>query len=313
MKLNFFRRPGLAEKVARERSSESGEKTGQRMAETSEKYWTRHNVTLHRRFETVANSFDYVEWRNLQHPSYIELMPVGTADGKAVLDYGCGPGHDLVGFASASAPARLVGMDVSETSLAEARDRMELHGFKVEFVKIAEGAQRLPLEDGSFDLIHSSGVLHHTPNPGDILKEFRRVLKPTGSVQIMVYNYNSLWLHLYVAYHRMLVEDLYKGKTLREAFTASTDGPNCPISECYTPEQFIALANAAGLRCELSGVAVAAWEMKFLEKRWDALLDRRYPSEGRKFLYDLTLDHRGIPLYRGVPAGIDACYRCTIP
>ena len=58
----------------------------------------------------------------------------------------------------------------------------------------------------------------------------------------------------------MLVEDLYKGKTLREAFTASTDGPNCPISECYTPEQFIALANAAGLRCELSGVAVAAWE-----------------------------------------------------
>jgi ubiquinone/menaquinone biosynthesis C-methylase UbiE len=83
-------------------------------------------------------------------------MPVAGYDGKAILDYGCGPGHDVVGFAHFSKTARLIGMDVSTTSLA------------------------------SIDLIHSSGVLHHTPNPLKILKEFRRIIRPGGSAQIMI-------------------------------------------------------------------------------------------------------------------------------
>jgi ubiquinone/menaquinone biosynthesis C-methylase UbiE len=292
-------------------STEVRNQTAAAIAETSAEYWTRHNVTLHRKFETVVESLDYIEWRNLQHPYYIDLMPVRGADGKVVLDYGCGPGHDLVGFATESPLARLIAMDVSSTSLAEARQRMELHGRNADFIRIKESDPRLPLDDGTIDLVHCSGVLHHTPDPVRILREFRRALRPSGYAQIMVYNYNSLWMHLYVAYHRMLVEKLYEGKTLRQAFTASTDGPDCPISECYTSEDFINMAARAGLRCELMGVAISSWEMKFLNQRWDALLDRRYPSECRKFLYELTLNDQGIPLYRGVVAGVDACYRCT--
>jgi ubiquinone/menaquinone biosynthesis C-methylase UbiE len=282
-----------------------------RIKETSEDYWTRHNVTLHRRFKTAAESFNFIEWRNLQHLYYIELMPVKGADGKVVVDYGCGPGHDLVGFAVESAPAQLIAVDVSPTSLAESRDRMEMHGLKADYVRIHETDKSLPISDRSVDLVHSSGVLHHTPDPIAIMKEFRRILRPGGYAQIMVYNYDSLWMHMYVAYYRMLVECLYKGKTLRQAFTASTDGPDCPISECYTPSQFIEMAAKADLKCELMGVAAAAWELKFVTQIWDALLHKELPSESRRFLYELTYNERGIPLYRGVVAGVDACFRLT--
>ncbi|MGB4101370.1 MAG: methyltransferase domain-containing protein [Alphaproteobacteria bacterium] len=280
-----------------------------RRRESSEAYWTRHNVTLHKTFQSREESFDYIDWRNRQHPYYLDHMPVDRGGGKVVLDYGCGPGHDLIGFATApSPPARLIGMDVSATSLAESQARLALHGATGEIVKIDEGATQLPLPDASVDIIHSSGVLHHTPDPENILREFCRILKPDGYAQIMVYNYDSLWLHLYVAYQRMLVEGLYAGKTLREAFTASTDGPNCPISECYKPEEFLGMATRSGLTGTLRGVAMSAWEMKCFAQRWDALLEWRLPAESRRFLSELILDNRGIPLWRGQVAGVDACF-----
>ena len=182
-------------------------------------------------------------------------MPVAGFDGRVIVDYGCGPGHDLVGFATESAPARLIGMDVSTTSLAEAEARLQMHGARVEFVRIQEGDRHLPSDDASVDVVHCSGVLHHTPDPERILGEFARILRPDGVAQIMVYNYDSVWLHLYVAYQRMIVEGLSASHTLRQAFTASTDGPDCPISECYKPSEFLAMADRAGFRGHLRGVS----------------------------------------------------------
>ena len=63
-------------------------------------YWTRYNVTSHERFASAANSLAYLRWRNDQYFGYSELMPVDRQDGKVILDFGCGPGHDLVGFAT---------------------------------------------------------------------------------------------------------------------------------------------------------------------------------------------------------------------
>jgi ubiquinone/menaquinone biosynthesis C-methylase UbiE len=276
--------------------------------ESSEAYWTRHNVTMHHAFKTPEESLNFIEWRNLQYAYYIELMPVAGFDGKVVLDFGCGPGHDLIGFALESRPARLIGMDVSVSSMAEAELRLRLHGVRAELIQIAESDKCIPLPDASVDVIHSSGVLHHIQDPQRIMQEFRRVLRHSGHVQVMVYNYNSLWMHLYVAYQRMLVEGLSSGKTLREAFTASTDGADCPISECYTAEEFLLMARRAGFSGKLRGMAISAWEMKLFPLRWDAFLDKRLPSESRRFLYELTLDQRGIPRYRGHVAGVDACF-----
>jgi ubiquinone/menaquinone biosynthesis C-methylase UbiE len=46
-------------------------------------------------------------------------------------------------------------------------------------------AERLPFEDASFDAIHSKDSLHHMDDPRAALAEYRRVLKPGGTLVIV--------------------------------------------------------------------------------------------------------------------------------
>ena len=279
-------------------------------AKAVEGYWTGHNVTLHRSFATREASLADFHWRNAQYFRYIDLMPVAGADRLTVLDFGCGPGYDLVGFASQSRPQRLIGIDVSQSSLAEAKSRLALHDAEPELYHHDVLQAPLPLPDASVDLVHSSGVLHHMPTMEPALKELRRVLKPGGHAQLMVYHTDSLWLHLYVAYERQLMRRIDRNLDLLEAFQKSTDGPDCPISRCYTLDAFVKLVSTYGFEFERFGVAVSAWEMSLLHKRYAAIMDPRLSRESREFLAGLTFDERGLPLVRqNVHAGIDGCYR----
>jgi hypothetical protein len=79
--------------------------------EITTEYWTSYNVTLHHQFESTEESLAYFHWRNDQYFKYIELMPVSGFDNQVVLDFGCGPGHDLVGFSIYSKPKQLIGID----------------------------------------------------------------------------------------------------------------------------------------------------------------------------------------------------------
>jgi hypothetical protein len=148
------------------------------------------------------------------------------------------------------------------------------------------------------------------PSMEPALAEFRRVLKPGGRAQIMVYHAESLWLHLYVAYEQQIVQGLNAGLDLPGAFQKSTDGPDCPVSRCYVERQFVDLVAPHGFALERFGVAVSAWEMSLLPKRFAAIMDARLPAVSRDLLASLSFDERGLPLVRtGVHAGIDGCYR----
>ena len=279
--------------------------------EETKDYWTDHNVTMHHGFRCEQDSLEYFHWRNDQYFNYIELMPVSGQDNKAVLDFGCGPGHDLVGFGVYSRPKKLVGIDLSPSSLAEAASRLFLHGINAELIQLSPDAAKLPFESAIFDHIHCSGVLHHTPDPAGILRELRRVLQPSGTMNVMVYNYDSLWLHLFVAYQRAIVQGLYSELDIREQFQHSTDGENCPISNCYRPNEWVALCKSAGLNAEFWGAAISMHEMAMLPLRFAAIQDRCLPIESRDFLLSLKFDERGYPKYNGHYAGVDACYRVT--
>lgn len=287
-----------------------GAQSGLGTAET-ETYWTGHNVTLHHQFADAAESLAYFDWRNDQYFNYLPLMPVAGMDGKDVLDFGCGPGHDLVGFGVYSKPRRLVGADLSESSLGQAKLRLELHGVKAELVKLAQDEPVLPFADASFDHVHSSGVLHHTPDPKALLREFHRMLRPGGTCRIMIYNYNSLWVHLYVAYQRAIVQGLYRGEPLRDQFRHSTDGEDCPISNCYRPQEWIDLCEQSGFRAQYLGSGISMHEMGLLPLRYAAVQDRNLPAESRKFLLALKFDAMGYPSFEGHYAGIDACFLLT--
>lgn len=281
------------------------------LPETPAEYWNRHNVTSHHVFSSAEESREFLRWRNAQYPGYIDLMPVCGHDGLSILDYGCGPGHDLVGFSIFSSPTRLVGAEVAQSSLKEAASRLQLHGAQAELVLLNPDATRLPFDDATFDLVHSSGVLHHTADPEAIMREFRRILKPGGKAQIMVYNYDSVWLHLYVAFIKRIAEGQFADLSLPEAFNRTTDGEECPIARPYRASEFAALACAAGFEVEHFGCAVSLWEMSLLPRRFEALMHQSLPAESSDFLASLTFDERGIPLHAGQVAGIDACFRLS--
>jgi len=288
------------------------------------KYWTHYNVTDHHTFLSAEESLNFLDWRNKCYLYYEELMPTNNATDKVVLDYGCGPGHDLVGFSINSNPKKLIAADVSPRSLNQAGKRLKLHEKNVDFIELKTDTSEISLADQSVDIIHSSGVLHHTEKPLEILKEFRRVIKPDGCIQIMVYNYESIWVHLYVAYELMLNDGSFKNDILRklglktypqnleETFRVTTDGAHCPISRFYKSADFISLLNQEGFKGVYKGASISLWmEMSRLSKRFAAIADRRLPKESRDFLYSISFDNNGAPLYKGLSAGIGGCYTAS--
>jgi SAM-dependent methyltransferase len=276
-------------------------------------YWGVHTVK-NAPFLSAQQSLDYLQWRFNEYPLFRELMGLyGDHAGETVLDYGCGPGNDVTGFLHYSKARHVIGMDVSRRALELTAYRIALHNFPLERVtlqQLSDTQARIPLADGAVDYFLSGGVIHHTSDPHGILRELYRVLKPGGSGCVMVYHYNSVFVHLYIAYVRMIVDNAYPGVSLPDVFRRNTDGEDCPISRCYRGEEFAALCQQAGFEAEFVGGYMGEEEMDWL-KRWSeqAKADSRLPAEHRQFLNELTFDASGYPLYRGKYAGIGGVYQ----
>lgn len=285
-----------------------GEKLASRGGSAS--YWTSHMVPVDD-WHDAKSSMEHFLWRNAQYPGYIDLMPVHGADGLTVVDYGCGPGNDLIGFSEYSKPMTLVGIDVSATALDKSKKRLALHGKTAKLIHIKEDDNHIPLESGSVDLVHSSGVLHHAKNLEAALLEIRRILKPNGKLQVMVYNYDSLWLHLYTAFNIQIELKKFKNESIREAFRQTTDGPDCPISNCYKSSEFLKIVEKSGFNGKFKGSSISLLELEMLPKRFAAIRSKILSHEHRDFLSSLQFDNSGFPVFNGAVAGIGACYEFT--
>lgn len=275
-------------------------------------YWGDHTVKSEP-FETVAESERFLEWRFGLFPFFREFMALyGVHDNEVILEYGCGPGHDLIGFATKTKAKKIIGIDVSEKALNLVKYRLSVYGVnpeKIELYKASDANTTVPLEDGSVDYIHSLGVLHHTSDPLAIMKEFARILKNGGSGRIMVYNSDSLWMHLLVAYEKIILNNEYPGMTAHEAFPLTTDGNNCPVSRCYSEPEFIELCVDAGFTASYKGGYLSRHELDVFEKYFrHALDDKRLGEEHRKFLRNLRTDSNGLPLYKDKYCGFGGVY-----
>ena len=275
-------------------------------------YWSRHTVNS-KPFATAEDSARYLEWRTSVYPKLREYMNLyGEHDGEVVLDYGCGPGNDLTGFAIHTRAAKVIGIDVSPKALALAAHRLALHGVppgRAELIHSSDSLSRVPLADGSVDYVNCAGVLHHTSDPQSILAEFYRVMRPGARGCVMVYNADSLWLHLFTAYERMIVQKMFRGMDVYEAFSRNTDGTECPIARCYRAPEFAALCEGAGFECEYVGGYLSDVELdSYRTYAKAALRDARLAEEHKQFISGLSFDAEGLPLHEGKHAGIGGVY-----
>jgi ubiquinone/menaquinone biosynthesis C-methylase UbiE len=114
--------------------------------------------------------------------------------GKTLLDAGCGNG-ELTRSISEYGP-EVVAMDFSR-SVEGARRRLFEKGSQVSHrVHYLQGnVLELPLRPQSFDFVHSSGVLHHTPSTYRAFRSVSREPKPGGKLYIQLYRRRPAWIH----------------------------------------------------------------------------------------------------------------------
>jgi len=119
---------------------------------------------------------------------------------KRVLEVGCGIGTDALRFARNG--AFYTGVDLTEAGIRIAQRRFDLFNQKGEFIKV--NAEELPFPDDYFDHVYSFGVIHHSPYPEKIVSEIHRVLKPAGTITVMLYNRSSFYYLIEVSIIRKL-------------------------------------------------------------------------------------------------------------
>jgi SAM-dependent methyltransferase len=101
--------------------------------------------------------------------------------GKTVLDAGCGSGVALRLFAAW--PAEIAAVDISQ-AIDACQSLLDGRG-AITFAQADLNV--LPFADAQFDVVWSSGVLHHTPDTFTALQSIARHARPGGHVVFYVY------------------------------------------------------------------------------------------------------------------------------
>ncbi|HWQ62820.1 MAG TPA: methyltransferase domain-containing protein [Methanospirillum sp.] len=117
--------------------------------------------------------------------------------GSLVLEAGCGTGAQTVIITSQNPDCRFRSIDISQTSLDFAEERLRKEaGSCISQVTFEQGDIRnLPYDDETFDHIFLCFVLEHLPEPGNALKELKRVLKFGGSIMAIEGDHGSVYFY----------------------------------------------------------------------------------------------------------------------
>ena len=131
-----------------------------------------------------ALEYDAMDHR-APNEAFVERLVALGARGR-MLDIGTGPGHVPLLVCERIRDAQVVAVDLAETMLERARAKVaaaspEVRG-RIELRRA--DAKALPFPAGSFDVVFSNTILHHIPEPIDLLREARRVLRPGGCLLV---------------------------------------------------------------------------------------------------------------------------------
>ncbi len=180
---------------------------------------------------------------------------------KKVLEVGIGAGSDFLQWVRAG--AHVYGIDLTQEAIDNVKNRLRLYNLQAK-VQVAD-AESLPYQDNSFDLVYSWGVIHHSPDTKQCLREIVRVCKPGGTIKIMIYNRRSLF-----AFYRYVMCALLKGKPLRSIKRVLFYDQESPGTKAYTFKEAREL---------LTGLPVRVLEHKATVTKHDLLYYKSKPVQ----------------------------------
>ena len=151
---------------------------------------------------------------------------------RRVLEIGVGMGSDHQHFEEAGAISS--GIDLTQKAIELTEDRLRLSGLTSE-LSVGD-AESLGFSDNEFDLVYSWGVIHHSPDTLQAVREIHRVLKPGGTSLVMIYNKWSLvGLMLWFRYALLRFRPF---TSLRRIYDEHLESPG---TKAYSPDEARAL------------------------------------------------------------------------
>ena len=179
-------------------------------------------------------------------PYIVPFADFTGSTGQDVLEIGLGLGADHERFAKAG--AHLHGVDLTPRAVEITHRRLEAQGLASD-LRVGD-AEALPFSDGSFDVVYSWGVIHHSPNTAQAAREILRVLKPGGHFRVMVYQTWSLvglmlWLRYGLARGRPFT-------SMAEIYATYLESPGTKAYTCREAARLFTGASNVVTRVELT-------------------------------------------------------------
>lgn len=113
----------------------------------------------------------------LYNKEKLKILIAGCGTHQAAIYAKCNPGHSFVGI------------DLSNNSITHQMKLIEKHGIK-NLKLICDDFRKIIFKE-KFNLIISTGVIHHLENPGSALEYFEKNLENDGVISLMVYGNQS--------------------------------------------------------------------------------------------------------------------------
>ena len=150
--------------------------------------WQMHQYDDHTWFKNDAD---------LRRREFLYGMDLEEKDlkGRLVLDAGCGNGSLTSSIARYD--AEVVGIDLSSSIERAYQNRRRFAGGQAPFVHFVQAnVMEPPFEPETFDHIHTTGVLHHTPSTEKAFLSFLRLGRPGGRVYVQLYRRREAWVRI---------------------------------------------------------------------------------------------------------------------
>ena len=121
-----------------------------------------------------ASGYDSMDHGEVNRAFVADLLAAGPGPGE-MLDLGTGTALIPIELCRQDPTARVLAVDVAEHMLELARRNVEQAGLSDRIRLQRVDAKRLPLADGTFATVISNSIVHHVPEPSDVLSEAWRV------------------------------------------------------------------------------------------------------------------------------------------
>lgn len=146
-------------------------------------------------YESIAGEFDQVmnmyDTNRRIEVLFNDFLGNENLSGKKLLDAGCGTGW--FSKKSVERGATVTAIDLSESLVKITRQKVP------GITGVVGSVMNLPFADNTFDIVISSEVIEHTPDPHQATLEMVRVLKPGGKFCITTPNKSFWYFSLVIA------------------------------------------------------------------------------------------------------------------